>query len=140
YVLWPAQRGAAPDGSLIIVEGPLDVLWLRQHGYGNSMAIMGGGTLGMEQRRILKEDLKPTKLILAFDNDEAGAALSVKSVNGISKHIPCYVVQWNEVDFTDEDDDEMQMIPDDVADLTPDKVAELLATAMLTEKEPKKAV
>ena len=127
------------DGSLILVEGPLDVLWLRQHGYGNSLAILGGGTLGMEQRRILKEDLKPTKLILAFDNDEAGAALSVKSVNGISKHIPCYVVQWADMDFTDEDDDEIQMIPDDVAELSPENIELLLATAVLTEKElPKK--
>ena len=127
------------DGSLIIVEGPLDVLWLRQHGYGNSLAIMGGGTLGMEQRRILKEDLKPKKLILAFDNDEAGASLATKSVNGISKHIPCYVVQWDAMDFTDEDDDEIQMIPDDVAELSPEKIKELLATAVLTEKETKKS-
>ena len=127
------------DGSLIIVEGPLDVLWLRQHGYGNSLAIMGGGTLGMEQRRILKEDLRPKKLILAFDNDEAGASLSVKSVNGISKHIPCYVVQWDKMDFTDEDDDEIQMIPDDVAELSSEQVAGLLATAVLTEKEAKKS-
>ncbi|KKL11869.1 hypothetical protein LCGC14_2541470 [marine sediment metagenome] len=126
------------DGSLILVEGPLDVLWLRQHGYGNSLAILGGKTLGMEQRRILKEDLKPKKLILAFDNDEAGASLSTKSVNGISKHIPCHVVQWDKVDFTFDDDEDMAMIPSDVAELTPKKIEELLATAVLTKKTPPK--
>ena len=132
YGLHDVTLGA--DGSLIIVEGPLDVLWLRQHGYGNSLAIMGGGTLGMEQRRILKEDLKPKMLILAFDNDDAGASLTTKSVNGIGKHIPCYAVQWDEVDFTVEEDDEISLIPDDVAELTPEKLEELLATAVLREK------
>ncbi len=128
------------DGSLILVEGPLDVLWLRQHGYGNSLAIMGGGRLGMAQRRILKEDLKPKKLILAFDNDEGGQTTATKSVNAVGKLIPCYVVQWDKVDFTDEDDDEIQMMPDDVAELSPEKLAELLATAVLTKKESRKKI
>ncbi|KKN06891.1 hypothetical protein LCGC14_1072680 [marine sediment metagenome] len=124
------------DGSLILVEGPLDVLWLRQHGYGNSLAIFGGGTLGLEQRRIIKDELRPKKLILAFDNDEGGASAAAKSVAALGNRIPCYVVQWDKMDFTDEDDDELTMLPDDVADLAPENIKLLLATAVLVE--PKK--
>jgi len=114
----------------------LDVLWLRQHGYGNSVAIFGGGTMGMEQRRIIKEDLKPKKLILAYDNDEAGASLAEKSVQAVGAHIPCYVVQWDRLDIVDEDDDELTYLADDVADLAPESIKRLLATAVLVE--PKK--
>ena len=126
------------DGSLIIVEGPLDVLWLRQHGYGNSVAIMGGGTLGMAQRRIIREDIKPKKVIFAYDSDEAGASTAEKSVNAIGKHIPCYVVQWDKLVIEDPDDDEIREMPDDVAELAPEQIKELLATAALTG--PKKRV
>ena len=121
------------DGSLIIVEGPLDVLWLRQHGYGNSLAIMGGKTLGMAQRRIILNDLKPKKVIFAYDPDTAGVETAEKSVNAIGKRIPCYVVQWDKLVIQDPDDDEMTYLPDDVAELTPKQIEELLATAVLTE-------
>jgi DNA primase len=124
------------DGSLIIVEGPLDVLWLRQHGYGNSLAIMGGGTLGMAQRRIILDDIKPKKVIFAYDSDEAGAITAEKSVNALGKRIPCHVVQWDKLVIQDPDDDDMTYLPDDVAELTPAQIKELLATAELTE--PKK--
>ena len=121
------------DGSLIIVEGPLDVLWLRQHGYGNSLAIMGGGTLGMAQRRIILDDLKPKKVIFAYDSDEAGAETAEKSVNAIGKRIPCYVVQWDKLVIQDPDDEDITYLPDDVAELRPKQIDELLATAVLTE-------
>ncbi len=126
------------DGSLILVEGPLDVLWLRQHGYGNSLAIMGGGRLGREQGRIIKEGLKPKKVILAFDNDEGGQATTEKSL--VTLHgIDCCAVQWDKLTIVDEDDDELEVIPDDVAELPPEQIEELLATAVLTEPPARKS-
>ncbi len=126
------------DGSLILVEGPLDVLWLRQHGYGNSLAILGGGRLGREQGRIIREDLKPKKLILAFDNDEGGQATTEKSLVTL-RGIDCYVVQWEDMEYQDEDEEEITIVPNDVAELDEAQLTELLRAAKLTALPPRKA-
>jgi DNA primase len=126
------------DKTLILVEGPLDCLWLRQYGYKNSLAIMGGSTLGMEQRRIIKEDLKPKRVILAYDNDEAGQALNQKSADAL-RGIDCYAVRWEGVEWPDEDEEELTIVPNDVAELDEAQLTELLRAAKLTAPPPRKA-
>lgn len=125
------------DGSIILVEGPLDCLWLRQHGYHNSLAIMGGNTVGMAQRKIIKE-LEPKRVILAYDNDEAGELTRDKTVVALRK-LECHAVQWEGVEWPDEDDDELTVVPSDVAEMPKDKLDALLANAALVPVEAAKA-
>ena len=82
----------------------------------------------MEQRRIIKEDLKPDKVILAFDNDEAGQALNQKSADGL-RGIDCYAVQWEGVEWPDEDEEEFTVVPNDVAEMPQDRLKALLDAA-----------
>ncbi len=118
------------DKTIILVEGPLDCLWLRQYGYKNSLAIMGGATLGMEQRRIVKEDLKPEKVILAYDNDEAGREVTDKTVVAM-KDTACYTIQWEGVEWPDEDEEDLTIVPDDVAEVPEDRLKALLENVVL---------
>lgn len=125
-------------GTIILVEGPLDCLWLRQYGYKNSLAIMGGSTLGIEQRRIVKEDLKPKKVILAYDNDEAGAGVTDKTVVALPK-IECYAIQWEGVEWPDEDEEDLTIVPEDVAEVPEDRLKALLDSAVLVPVEEAQA-
>ena len=70
------------DGGLILVEGALDALWLRQLGYGHSLATFGAG-LGREQARIIVEELRPRAVLLAFDNDDAGREATRKAAKAL---------------------------------------------------------
>lgn len=76
---------------VILVEGVLDALWLRQAGYGNTLAIFGGGKIGMEQARILKEIGRP--VLCAFDNDEAGQLTTEKAQKSL-RVLKVYTVNW----------------------------------------------
>lgn len=54
----------------ILVEGPLDAIWLDQHGIPGGAALMGSN-LSQEQIHFLQV-AQVRELILALDNDEAG--------------------------------------------------------------------
>lgn len=68
-----------PDSvtSVIVVEGPLDALWLYMHGYNNVVATLGGG---LELQQILKIIKRFWKAILFFDNDDAGRKFTMESM------------------------------------------------------------
>lgn len=89
YGWWNVDLSA---GHIILVEGPLDLLWLRQHDYGNSLAIMGGGRLGQWQARALKALGLP--VVLALDNDDAGRAATEKVASQLSP-LPVSSVDWS---------------------------------------------
>ena len=55
---------------LYIVEGALDCMWLNQHGY-SSVAVLGA-SISKNQINLLSK-LNPSEVVLALDNDEAGA-------------------------------------------------------------------
>lgn len=55
---------------VIITEGSLDALWLKQHGYEGAVAILGSFISREQVRKILALD--PSEIILFFDNDDAG--------------------------------------------------------------------
>lgn len=128
--LYGLHNVRARKGTIILVEGPLDCLWLRQYGYKNSLAIMGGSTVGMEQRRIIKEDLKPKRVILAFDNDEAGRELTDKAVVAL-RTLECYTINWDGVEWPDESDDDLTFVPNDVAEVPEDRLKVLLEDVVL---------
>lgn len=58
---------------LILVEGPMDCMWLHQHGY-NAAAILGSS---LSERQAEAVRRRFWRVILAFDNDKAGAIAEV---------------------------------------------------------------
>ena len=54
---------------IYLVEGALDCMWLQQHGY-PSLAILGA-SVSKKQIELIRE-LRPSEMVLALDNDEAG--------------------------------------------------------------------
>jgi len=56
---------------LIIVEGPFDVLKLETAGIHNSVATFGCH-LSPEQLDLIVNEISPTKIYIAYDNDQAG--------------------------------------------------------------------
>lgn len=102
------------DSAIILVEGPLDCLWLRQQGFTNSLSILGGGTVGIEQRRIIAE-IAPEKIVLAFDHDEAGQLTTQKALHWLKRY-DCYAVDWPR--FSTKTDADGNVLPvKDVAEL-----------------------
>lgn len=65
----------------VLVEGPLDAMWLRQHGY-PGIAVLGA-SITARQLSWLKGKVR--KLTLALDNDEVGQTTQVKLVKQLSK-------------------------------------------------------
>lgn len=61
---------------VIVVEGPLDAMWLWQHKY-SAVATLGG-PLSNNQASLLLQ--KFTKVVCAFDNDDAGVRATKKTI------------------------------------------------------------
>jgi len=60
------------DGNrVILVEGPLDALWLHQAGYNEALAVLGSG-LTVNQDKWLRANTR--HVVLCFDNDAVGFA------------------------------------------------------------------
>lgn len=66
---------------VILVEGPLDVMWLYQHGY-TGLACLGASVTG-KQLGWLRGKVR--KVILALDNDEVGQTVTPKLVKQLSQ-------------------------------------------------------
>ena len=62
--------------TLYVVEGALDAMWLNQHGY-SSVAVLGASV--SRQQADLISSLKPSEVVLALDNDEAGKKGTAKA-------------------------------------------------------------
>jgi DNA primase len=61
----------AYDGATIILnEGALDALWLRQQGHEDTLGILGSHVSQLQIKKLLA--LNPAEVILFFDNDDAG--------------------------------------------------------------------
>ena len=55
---------------IVLTEGQLDAMWLKQHGYNGALSVLGS-KLSVEQVEKLK-DIDPSEIVLFFDNDKAG--------------------------------------------------------------------
>ena len=62
--------------TLYVVEGALDAMWLNQHGY-SSVAVLGASVSHLQVELI--SSLKPSEVVLALDNDEAGKKGTAKA-------------------------------------------------------------
>ncbi len=67
--LFAAYRHASEGGRVILVEGPLDAVWLHQQGFTEAVALLG--VYCSQRQRQLLARLGRT-VILALDNDAAG--------------------------------------------------------------------
>jgi len=67
--LFGAHKHHSESGRIILVEGPLDAVWLHQSGYTEAVALMGV-YCSKDQRRALST--LGSEVVLALDNDEAG--------------------------------------------------------------------
>lgn len=69
-ILFPLNLFRPVNDSVILVEGVLDALWLRKHGYANTLAIL---TCSISEAQIsLLRSFNIKKVILALDGDKAG--------------------------------------------------------------------
>lgn len=69
---------------LILVEGPREKMKLWQEGYPNSVAIMGA-FLSDDQYQLISE-LNPKRVSLMFDGDDAGATITDRVANKLSRN------------------------------------------------------
>ncbi len=67
--LFPMDRFEAHFGCATLVEGPLDAMWLHQHGYIHTLAMLGSG---LTQDQIDWLNQKVTCVTIIPDNDLAG--------------------------------------------------------------------
>ncbi|KKM73683.1 hypothetical protein LCGC14_1407940 [marine sediment metagenome] len=86
---------------VILVEGPLDALWLHQYGYTGALAVLGSG-LTRSQVSWLKT--RAEKVILAFDNDRDGrrgrnqVIAQLAGINTLVTTLPLSVKDVQELD------------------------------------------
>jgi DNA primase len=66
-----------PSDFTLVVEGALDVMWLHQNGFRNTVAVMGTCLLE-QQARLLR--LLADRVCLSFDNDSAGQQATSKAI------------------------------------------------------------
>src|SRR5262249_14030748 len=69
YGLFQAKDAVRRSGRVLVVEGYIDLLALAQHGYGETVAVLGTA-LGAEQLKLLRRFT--TEIYIFFDGDEAG--------------------------------------------------------------------
>lgn len=78
FNIWFAKSAIQKTQSIILCEGPLDVLRLESYGIHNSVACFGSSF--PERQQIIIEKLPVRKIIVLMDNDEAGVKCRDKIV------------------------------------------------------------
>ena len=89
FHLFGANKHMKDGRATIVVEGPLDAIWLHQCGFDNTVSLLGS-YCSEDQIRILKQ--LGNKLILALDNDEAGREATVRIVEKLKNFFIIQVV------------------------------------------------
>ncbi len=80
YGLHCAQESIRRQDAVILVEGYLDLITLHQHGFTNSVAVLGTA-LTLQQIDILKRYTR--NFFLIFDGDEAGKKASFRNLGDL---------------------------------------------------------
>lgn len=86
--LFGSNKLESKDG--IIVEGSLDVVWLYQWGYRNTVAIMGN-LISDKQAELMTQYFDC--ITLCLDNDDGGTRGTKKIIEKLSKKIPIYLTK-----------------------------------------------
>jgi len=92
---------------IVLVEGPLDAMWLYQHGY-PALAVMGS-TLSEEQADLLTSRF--WEVTIAFDGDKAGRAGRSKAMSMLSKRMTVAYIDMPEgTDVQDLDETQLRAL------------------------------
>ncbi len=103
-----AENAAIP---LVVVEGPIDCMWLWQAGIRKVVSIMGS-SLSLAQETLLVNAVGPEgKIILFFDGDDAGVQCAQNVLARIAPH--CFI-RWVKLPNRKQPTD---CSPDDLGDL-----------------------
>lgn len=86
-VLYGVWRLPAHVPQIVLVEGPLDAIWVQEAGI-PAVAILGSSL--SEQQAQLVYELRPARVLLCFDNDEAGYKARQQAVPLLQKQ-GCWV-------------------------------------------------
>ena len=70
-MLFPLNLVDFTKDTIILVEGTLDVIWMHQLGYTNTLSILSA-SFNKDQAKLLKRHMKTNKVVLFLDNDVAG--------------------------------------------------------------------
>lgn len=84
YGLW---RLSTKIAQIVLVEGPLDAIWVQEAGIA-ALAILGS-SLSEQQAHIIQQ-LRPSRVLLCFDNDAAGKHATSGAV-GLLQREGCWV-------------------------------------------------
>lgn len=90
FGLWETRQ-VIENGSLVLVEGPLDAMKVTQAGY-PGVALLGG-SLSARQVELLRQS-KASHLLLAFDRDAAGLKLFLQALSALRGTAGVRVVVW----------------------------------------------
>ena len=102
------------DRTLFIVEGFFDAIWLWQHGIRRVVALMGS-TLSLVQAALIQRIVTPDdRIVVMFDEDDAGRAGREKAVQRLSLH--CFVRTHQ---FAHEGQQPDALTADQIAELSP---------------------
>lgn len=109
YNFWEAKQELIDSGTVLICEGPLDVLNLVSKGVMNAVAIFGSHM--SDNQKYIIEGISPRTIVIGTDNDPAGK----KAGKGIKERFErqCKVV-------------ELEFPTKDVGELTQQQVDELI--------------
>ena len=88
--LFGAHKHIKNGDPTIVVEGPLDAMWLHQYGYKTAVALMGS-FCSRYQIDLLKK--LSHSVIISLDSDEAGRSAASKLASGLSGSFPIQVVE-----------------------------------------------
>jgi len=78
YGLWEARQAIRKAGSVLVVEGYMDVVSLAQHGVGNAVATLGTATTEQHVQKLLRAS---DRIIFSFDGDRAGRSAAWRALN-----------------------------------------------------------
>lgn len=85
------DKAMVSSKGLILVEGSIDCIRMHQHGYCNTVAILGNNLSEKQKRLIVK--LRPKSVYLFFDAD-AGGVRAIESAQSLSAKYPVKVVKY----------------------------------------------
>lgn len=89
YGLYKVYKGCK---KIVAVEGITDVLRLHEFGYKNTVAIFGS-SMSNVQANLLCE--WTDRVVLCFDNDEAGRSSTERAIERLSDRLQLQIVDWS---------------------------------------------
>lgn len=78
YGLWEGRAGIRQEGSVLVVEGYMDVVALAQHGLGNAVATLGTATTETHIEKLMRNS---DRIVFSFDGDKAGRSAAWRALN-----------------------------------------------------------